>query len=145
LANFVGHVTLLQFDDELKADAVLQRKLQTLPNVTVITSAQTTEVTGDGTKMNGLTFTDRVTGESKHLALDGVFVQIGLIPNSDWLKGTLNLSKFGEIEINHHNASSLPGVFAAGDVTTTPYKQIIIAMGEGSKAALGAFDYLIRQ
>lgn len=145
LANFVGHVTLLQFDDELRADAVLQRKLNTLPNVTVITNAQTTEVTGDGTKMNGLTYTDRVTGDSKHLALDGVFVQIGLIPNSDWLKGTLNLSQFGEIEINHHNASSLPGVFAAGDVTTTPYKQIIIAMGEGSKAALGAFDYLIRQ
>lgn len=145
LANFVGHVTLLQFDTELKADAVLQKKLRTLANVTVITSAQTTEVTGDGTKMNGLTYTDRVTGESKHLALDGVFVQIGLIPNSDWLKGTLNLSKFGEIEVNHHNATSLPGVFAAGDVTTTPYKQIIIAMGEGSKAALGAFDYLIRQ
>jgi len=113
--------------------------------VTIITSAQTTEVTGDGNKMNGLTYTDRVTGESKHLALDGVFVQIGLLPNSDWLKGTLNLSKFGEIEVNHHNATSLPGVFAAGDVTTTPYKQIIIAMGEGSKAALGAFDYLIRQ
>ena len=145
LANFVGHVTLLQFDTELKADAVLQKKLRTLNNVTIITSAQTTEVTGDGTKMNGLTYTDRVTGESKHLALDGVFVQIGLLPNSDWLKGTLNLSKFGEIEVNHHNATSLPGVFAAGDVTTTPYKQIIIAMGEGSKAALGAFDYLIRQ
>jgi NADH-dependent peroxiredoxin subunit F len=145
LANFVGHVTLLQFDTELKADAVLQKKLRSLDNVTIITSAQTTEVTGDGTKMNGLTYTDRVTGESKHLVLDGVFVQIGLLPNSDWLKGTLNLSKFGEIEVNHHNATSLPGVFAAGDVTTTPYKQIIIAMGEGSKAALGAFDYLIRQ
>ncbi|EUJ09488.1 alkyl hydroperoxide reductase, F subunit [Methylophilaceae bacterium 11] len=145
LANFVGHVTLLQFDTTLKADAVLQKKLHTLPNVTVITSAQTTEVTGDGTKMNGLTYTDRVTGESKHLALDGVFVQIGLVPNTDWLKGTINLSKFGEIEVNHHNATSLPGVFAAGDVTTTPYKQIIIAMGEGSKAALGAFDYMIRQ
>lgn len=145
LANFVGHVTLLQFDTELKADAVLQKKLRSLENVTIITSAQTTEVTGDGNKMNGLTYTDRVTGESKRLALDGVFVQIGLLPNSDWLKGTLNLSKFGEIEVNHHNATSLPGVFAAGDVTTTPYKQIIIAMGEGSKAALGAFDYLIRQ
>lgn len=145
LANFVGHVTLLQFDTELKADAVLQKKLRSLSNVTIITSAQTTEVTGDGTKMNGLTYTDRVTGQSKHLAVDGVFVQIGLLPNSDWLKGTVNLSKFGEVEVNHHNATSLPGVFAAGDVTTTPYKQIIIAMGEGSKAALGAFDYLIRQ
>nr|WP_294839555.1 alkyl hydroperoxide reductase subunit F [uncultured Methylotenera sp.] len=145
LANFVNHVTLLQFDTELKADAVLQKKLRSLPNVTIITSAQTTEVTGDGSKMNGLTYTDRVTGESKHLALDGVFVQIGLVPNSDWLKGSVNLSKYGEVEVNHHNATSLPGVFAAGDVTTTPYKQIIIAMGEGAKASLGAFDYLIRQ
>lgn len=145
LAGFVAHVTLLQFDTELKADAVLQKKLRSLPNVTVITSAQTTEVTGDGTKMNGLTYTDRITGGTKHLALDAVFVQIGLLPNSDWLKGTINLSKFGEVEVNHHNATSLPGVFAAGDVTTTPYKQIIIAMGEGAKAALGAFDYLIRQ
>jgi alkyl hydroperoxide reductase subunit F len=145
LAGFVAHVTLLQFDTVLKADAVLQKKLHSLPNVTIITSAQTTEVTGDGTKMNGLTYTDRITGESKHLALDAVFVQIGLLPNSDWLKGTVNLSKFGEVEVNHHNATSLPGVFAAGDVTTTPYKQIIIAMGEGAKAALGAFDYLIRQ
>jgi alkyl hydroperoxide reductase subunit F len=95
--------------------------------------------------MNGLTYTDRITSESKNLALDAVFVQIGLLPNSDWLKGKINLSKFGEIEVNHHNSTSLPGVFAAGDVTTTPYKQIIIAMGEGAKAALGAFDYLIRQ
>jgi len=145
LAGFVAHVSLLQFDTELKADAVLVKKLRSLDNVTIITSAQTTEITGDGHKMNGLTYTDRVTGESKHLPLDAVFVQIGLLPNSDWLKGTVNLSKFGEIEINNHNATSLPGVFAAGDVTTTPYKQIIIAMGEGSKAALGAFDYLIRQ
>lgn len=145
LAGFVAHVTLLQFDTVLKADAVLQKKLRSLDNVTIVTSAQTTEITGDGHKMNGLTYTDRVTGESKHLQLDAVFVQIGLLPNSDWLKGTVNLSKFGEIEVNHHNATSLPGVFAAGDVTTTPYKQIIIAMGEGSKAALGAFDYLIRQ
>ena len=145
LAGFVAHVTLLQFDTVLKADAVLQKKLRSLPNVTIIASAKTTEVTGDGTKMNGLTYTDRVTGESKHLVLDAVFVQIGLLPNSDWLKGTVNLSKFGEVEVNHHNATSLPGVFAAGDVTTAPYKQIIIAMGEGAKAALGAFDYLIRQ
>ena len=145
LAGFVAHVSILQFDTELKADAVLVKKLRSLNNVTIITSAQTTEITGDGHKMNGLTFTDRVTGESKHLPLDAVFVQIGLLPNSDWLKGTVNLSKFGEVEVNHHNATSLPGVFAAGDVTTTPYKQIIIAMGEGAKAALGAFDYLIRQ
>jgi len=145
LAGFVAHVSILQFDTELKADAVLVKKLRSLNNVTIITSAQTSEITGDGHKMNGLTYTDRVTGESKHLQLDAVFVQIGLLPNSDWLKGTVNLSNFGEVEVNHHNATSLPGVFAAGDVTTTPYKQIIIAMGEGAKAALGAFDYLIRQ
>jgi NADH-dependent peroxiredoxin subunit F len=145
LAGVVGHVTLLQFDTELKADAVLQRKLRSLRNVTILTSAQTTEITGDGTRVNGLTYLDRVSGESKHVALEGVFIQIGLVPNSDWLKGTLDLSKYGEIEINNHNATSLPGVFAAGDVTTIPYKQIVIAMGEGSNAALGAFDYLIRQ
>lgn len=145
LAGVVGHVTLLQFDPELKADAVLQKKLRSLENVTILVNAQTTEVTGDGTRVNGLTYTDRVSGESKHVALEGVFIQIGLVPNSDWLKGTLELSKYGEIEINHHNATSLPGVFAAGDVTTIPYKQIIIAMGEGANAALGAFDYLIRQ
>jgi alkyl hydroperoxide reductase subunit F len=145
LAGVVGHVTLLQFDPELKADAVLQKKLRSLENVTILVNAQTTEVTGDGTRVNGLTYTDRVSGESKHVALEGVFIQIGLVPNSDWLKGTLDLSKYGEIEINHHNATSLPGVFAAGDVTTIPYKQIIIAMGEGANAALGAFDYLIRQ
>jgi len=145
LAGFVAHLTLLQFDTELKADAVLQKKLRSLNNVTIITSAQTTEITGDGHIVRGLTYTDRLTGESKHLQLDAVFVQIGLIPNTDWLKGSVNLSKFGEIEVNHHHSTSLPGVFAAGDVTTTPYKQIIIAMGEGAKAALGAFDYLIRQ
>jgi NADH-dependent peroxiredoxin subunit F len=145
LAGVVGHVTLLQFDTELKADAVLQRKLRSLQNVTILTSAQTSEITGDGTRVNGLTYIDRVSGESKHVALEGVFIQIGLVPNSDWLKGSVNLSKYGEIEINNHNATSLPGVFAAGDVTTIPYKQIVIAMGEGSNAALGAFDYLIRQ
>ncbi|MGQ3090207.1 MAG: alkyl hydroperoxide reductase subunit F [Methylophilus sp.] len=145
LAGVVGHVTLLQFDTELKADAVLQRKLRTLQNVTILTSAQTSEITGDGTRVNGLSYTDRVSGESRHVALEGVFIQIGLVPNTDWLKGTLDLSKYGEIEINNHNATSLPGVFAAGDVTTIPYKQIVIAMGEGSNAALGAFDYLIRQ
>ena len=145
LAGFVAHVTLLQRDTALIADAVLQKKLRSLNNVTIITSAETTEVTGDGTKMNGLTYKDLETGESNHLALDAVFVQVGLLPNSNWLKGTVDLSQFGEIEINDHNATSLPGVFAAGDVTTTPYKQIIIAMGEGSKAALSAFDYLIRQ
>lgn len=145
LAGIVGHVTLLQFDTHLKADAILQKKLRSLNNVSVLVSAQTTQVMGDGKKVTGLEYKDRVTGELKQITLDGVFVQIGLLPNTEWLKGTVNLSKFNEIEINHHNATSLPGVFAAGDVTTTPYKQIVIAMGEGSKAALGAFDYLIRQ
>ncbi len=144
LAGVVGQVTLLQYDAELKADAVLQKKLRSLENVTILVNAQTTEITGNGTRVNGLIYTERVSGESKHVALEGVFIQIGLVPNSDWLKGTLDLSQYGEIEINHHNATSLPGVFAAGDVTTIPYKQIIIAMGEGANAALGAFDYLIR-
>ena len=137
-------MTLLEFDSKLRADAVLQAKLGSLPNVTVITDAQTTEVTGNGEKMNGLVYKDRNSGEVHRVALAGVFVQIGLLPNTDWLKGTVALSKHGEIEINDRCETSLPGVFAAGDATTVPYKQIIIAMGEGSKAALSAFDHLIR-
>ncbi len=144
LAGIVEHVTLLQFDDQLKADAVLQKKLFSLPNVTVICQAQTTAVTGADGKVNGLTYTDRSTGTSHHIELAAVFVQIGLIPNTDWLKGTVNLSKYGEIEVDGHGATNVPGVFAAGDVTTVPYKQIVIALGEGAKAALGAFDHLIR-
>ena len=110
----------------------------------VVVSAQTTEVTGDGQKVNGLTYKDRSSGEQHHVELEGVFVQIGLLPNSDWLKGTLELSPRGEVVVDQRGQTSLPGVFAAGDVTTTPYKQIVIAMGEGSKAALSAFDHLIR-
>jgi alkyl hydroperoxide reductase subunit F len=144
LAGIVGHVTLLEFGDALRADAVLQNKLYSLPNVTVIKSAQTTEVTGAEGKVNGLTYTDRTTGQSQHVALEGVFVQIGLLPNTDWLKGVVNLSRFGEIEVDAKGQTSVPGVFAAGDCTTVPYKQIIIAMGDGAKASLGAFDYLIR-
>ena len=144
LAGIVAHVTLLEFDGKLRADAVLQEKLASLPNVTVIGSAQTTEVTGDGRKVTGLAYTDRVTGESHRLDLEGIFVQIGLLPNTDWLKGTVSLSRFGEIEVDARGQTSLPGVFAAGDATTAPYKQIIIAMGEGAKAALSAFDHLIR-
>ena len=144
LAGVVGHVTLFEFEQVLRADAVLQKKLYSLPNVVVITSALTTEVTGDGKKVNGLVYTDRASGESHRIELEGVFVQIGLLPNSDWLKGTLALSPRGEIEVDARTETSLPGVFAAGDVTTVPYKQIVIAMGEGSKAALSAFDYLIR-
>ncbi|MGB5078883.1 MAG: alkyl hydroperoxide reductase subunit F [Sphingorhabdus sp.] len=144
LAGLVAHVTLIEFDSQLRADAVLQAKLKSLPNVTILTSALTTEVTGDGDKVTGLVYRNRETDELHTVDLEGIFVQIGLVPNSEWLKGTLSLSKHGEIEIDARCATSLPGVFAAGDVTTVPYKQIIIAMGEGSKASLSAFDYLIR-
>ena len=144
LAGVVSHVTLIEFGAELRADAVLQRKLRSLPNVVVITSAQTTEITGDGKKVNGLSYKERDSGELKHIELEGVFVQIGLVPNTEWLKGTVALSKHGEIEIDAKGQTSVPGVFAAGDVTTVPYKQIVIAVGEGAKAALSAFDHLIR-
>jgi len=144
LAGLVKHVTLIEFGAELRADAVLQRKLHSLPNVTVITSAQTTEIHGDGKIVNGLSYTDRVSGELKKVELEGVFVQIGLVPNTEWLKGTVALSRHGEIEVDARGQTSIPGVFAAGDVTTVPYKQIIIATGEGAKAALSAFDHLIR-
>ena len=144
LAGIVAHVTLLEFDSRLRADAVLQAKLTSLPNVTVIVSAQTTEVTGDGEKVNGIAYKDRNSGQIKRVELEGIFVQIGLLPNTDWLKGTLKLSPRGEIEIDARGQTSVPGVFAAGDATTTPYKQIIIAMGEGAKASLSAFDHLIR-
>ena len=144
LAGVVAHVTLIEFDTQLRADAVLQRKLESLPHVTVIRHAKTTEITGDGQKVNGLTYTDRATGQSHHVALEGVFVQIGLVPNTDWLQGTLELSKHGEIVVDAKGQTSVPGVFAAGDATTVPFKQIIIAAGEGAKAALSAFDHLIR-
>ena len=144
LAGIVAHVTLLEFDNVLRADAVLQKKLFSLHNVTVITSALTTEVTGNGEKVSGLSYQDRVSNDVREVALEGIFVQIGLLPNTDWLKGTLALSPRGEIEVDARGQTSLPGVFAAGDATTVPYKQIIIAMGEGSKAALSAFDHLIR-
>ncbi len=144
LAGIVAHVTLIEFDAQLRADAVLQDKLRSLPNVTVITSALTTEVLGDGSKVTGLRYKDR-TSEAEHtIDLEGIFVQIGLVPNTEWLKGAIALSPRGEIEINASGATSVPGVFAAGDATTVPYKQIVIAMGEGAKASLAAFDYLIR-
>ncbi|MDP9780567.1 alkyl hydroperoxide reductase subunit F [Pseudomonas fluorescens] len=144
LAGIVAHVTLLEFDVQLRADAVLQRKLHSLANVTVITNAQTTEVTGDGQKVNGLRYKDRPSGEVLDVALEGIFVQIGLLPNTDWLKGTVELSPRGEIIVDARGETSIPGVFAAGDVTTVPYKQIVIAVGEGAKASLSAFDHLIR-
>ncbi|MFE1571697.1 alkyl hydroperoxide reductase subunit F [Comamonas odontotermitis] len=144
LAGVVKSVTVLEFAAELKADAVLQKKLATLPNVKVILNAQTTEVNGDGKKVTGLTYKDRTNDEIKQVALEGIFVQIGLLPNTDWLKGTVNLTRFGEIEINAKGETNLPGVFAAGDCTNVPFKQIIIAAGAGATAALSAFDHLIR-
>ncbi|RDC60783.1 Alkyl hydroperoxide reductase subunit [Alteripontixanthobacter maritimus] len=145
LANIVRHVTLIEYDDQLRADEVLQRKLRSFANVTVLTSAKTTAIEGDGNRMSGLAYEDRETGDTHRLDVAGAFIQIGLVPNTDWLKNSpLALSQFGEIEIDGNGATNLPGVFASGDCTTTPYKQIVVAMGEGSKAALSAFDYLIR-
>jgi alkyl hydroperoxide reductase subunit F len=144
LAGVVEHVTLLEFADQLKADAVLVNKLKSLPNVAIHVNAQTTEIAGDGQKVNGLVYKDRASGETKRIDLAGVFVQIGLVPNTEFLKGALELTRFGEIVIDERCATSLPGVFAAGDATTVPFKQIVIAAGEGAKAALSAFDHLIR-
>ncbi len=144
LAGIVAQVTLIEFDSQLRADAVLQRKLRSLPNVNVITSALTTEVLGNGEKVTGLRYKDRTTDEQHEVVLEGIFVQIGLLPNTDWLKGTVELSPRGEIIVDAKGQTSIPGVFAAGDVTTVPYKQIVIAVGEGAKASLAAFDHLIR-
>ena len=144
LAGLVEHVTVVEFADQLKADAVLVNKLHSLPNVTVHTNAQTTAITGDGSKVNGLNYKDRATGTEHHIELAGVFVQIGLVPNTEFLKGTVELSPFGEIMVDAKGHTNLPGVFAAGDCTTVPFKQIVIAAGDGAKAALSAFDHLIR-
>jgi NADH-dependent peroxiredoxin subunit F len=144
LAGLVNHVTLIEFDTALRADAVLVNKLKSLPNVSVITNAQTNEVTGDGEKVSGLVYRDRSSGESHTVKLAGVFVQIGLVPNTDWLRQVIRLSKHGEIETDARGQTSVPGVFAAGDCTTVPFKQIVTAMGDGATAALSAFDHLIR-
>jgi alkyl hydroperoxide reductase subunit F len=144
LAGLVSHVTLIEYDMGLRADAVLIRKLHSLSNVTVITGAQTTEVTGDGERVTGLAYRDRQSGGLNTLELAGVFVQIGLVPNTDWLKGTIKLSPRGEVEVDARGQTSVPGIFAAGDCTVVPYKQIVIAVGEGAKASLSAFDHLIR-
>lgn len=144
LAGIVKSVTLIEYGDQLRADEVLQRKVRSLPNVTVLTEAQTTKVLGDGSKVTGLQYTDRATGTQHDISLDGVFVQIGLIPNTEWLKGAVDLSPYGEIEVNDRAQTSVNGVFAAGDATTVPYKQIVIAAGQGATAALSAFDHLIR-
>ncbi|HBV77301.1 MULTISPECIES: alkyl hydroperoxide reductase subunit F [Vibrio] len=146
LAGIVEHVTVLEFADTLRADQVLIKKANSMPNINIITMAQTTEVLGDGKRVTSLKYKDRNTNEIKEIELSGIFVQIGLVPNTEWLKDSeVKLSDRGEIEVGNHGETSMPGVFAAGDATTVPYKQIIIAMGEGAKASLGAFDYLIRQ
>jgi alkyl hydroperoxide reductase subunit F len=143
LAGVVKHVTVLEFMPELKADEVLQKRLYSLPNVTVLKNVQTKEITGDN-KVNGLTYLMRDSGEEQHIELEGVFVQIGLVPNTEWLEDTVERTRFGEIVVDRHGATNVPGVFAAGDCTNSAYKQIIISMGSGATAALGAFDYLIR-
>ncbi|ANH71061.1 alkyl hydroperoxide reductase subunit F [Mitsuaria sp. 7] len=144
LAGIVAHVTLLEFGDQLRADAVLVKKLESLPNVVILKQAQTSEFTGTAGKLDGLNYVDRATGESKRVEVEGVFVQIGLVPNTEWLRGTIELSKHGEIIVDAKGQTSVPGVFAAGDATTVPFKQIIIAAGDGAKAALSAFDHIIR-
>lgn len=144
LANLAAEVTLLEFAPQLRADAVLVEKLKTLPNVRVHTQAQTTEIVGDGSRVTALRWADRASGTAHETALEGVFVQIGLVPNTEWLKGTLELTRHGEIAVDDRGRTSLPGVFAAGDVTTVPFKQIVIAAGDGAKAALAAFDHLVR-
>ncbi len=144
LAGIVEHVTVLEFDGKLRADDVLQAKLASLPNVEVHVNAMTTEVLGDGDRVNALAYRDRETGADHRVDLEGVFVQIGLLPNTEWLEGTVELSDHDEVVIDDHGRTSVPGVFAAGDCTTVPYKQIVISMGAGSTAVLSAFDHLIR-
>jgi alkyl hydroperoxide reductase subunit F len=143
LAGIASHVTVFEFMSQLKADQVLQDRLFSLPNVTVIMNAQVKEITGSN-RMEGITYIDRETGEEHHLEMDGVFVQIGLVPNTEWLEGVLERTRMGEIVVDSRGATAIPGVFAAGDCANTPYKQIIISMGSGATAALSAFDYLIR-
>jgi NADH-dependent peroxiredoxin subunit F len=144
LAGICSHVTLLEFADELKADAVLVRNLQSKSNVKVITSARTTEVLGDGSKVHGLRYEDRKSKELADLSLDGVFVQIGLSPNSGVVADLVELNRFGEIVVDAKGRTSRPGIYAAGDVTTVPFKQIVVALGDGAKAALTAFEDRMR-
>jgi alkyl hydroperoxide reductase subunit F len=144
LAGIVAHVTVLEFEPALRADAVLLAKLASLSNVDVITQSAATEVTGDGSKVDGLVYTERSSGRSRRLDLEGVFVQIGLLPNTEWLADRIALTPRGEIEVDARGRTSAAGVFAAGDCTSVPFKQIIISMGAGASAALGAFEHLIR-
>lgn len=144
LAGIVEHVTVLEFDSVLRADAILQNKARSMPNIDIIVNAQTTEVIGDGKRVTGLHYVNRATNESESIELAGIFVQIGLVPNSQFLAGSIDLTERGEVITNARGETNMAGVYAAGDVTDSPYKQIIIAMGSGATAALGAFDYLIR-
>ncbi|HEY0964100.1 MAG TPA: alkyl hydroperoxide reductase subunit F [Pseudomonadales bacterium] len=144
LAGIVEHVTVLEYSSTLKADKVLVDKARSLANVTIITDAQTTAIDGDGARVTGLRYRDRDSGDEHQIALAGVFVQIGLVPNSDPVRGLVELTPFGEVVTNRKGETSVPGIFAAGDVSDTAFKQIIIAMGDGATASLGAFDYLIR-
>lgn len=144
LAGVVKHVTVLEFQDELKADSVLQERLASLPNASVIKNAATKEIYGDGAKVTSLTYTDRESNEDQTIELDGVFVQIGLVPNTEWIDDSIEKTGTGEIIVAKDGATNVPGIFAAGDCTDSSYKQIIISMGSGATAALGAFDYLIR-
>jgi len=143
LAGIVNHVTVLEYSDTIKADKVLQERVKSLPNVTVITQAQTTEITGDDT-VNGISYIDLSTNEEKHIELNGVFIQIGLVPNTDWLGDSVERNKFGEIIVDRNGATNVPGVYASGDCTDTTYKQIVISMGASATASLSAFDYLVR-
>jgi alkyl hydroperoxide reductase subunit F len=143
LAGIVGHVTLFEFMPEMKADKVLQDRLRSLKNVSIHTNVQVKEITGTD-KVNGINYIERDTGNAQHIDLDGVFIQIGLLPSTDWIGNSIERTRFGEVVVDHHGATDMPGVFAAGDCTNVPYKQIIISMGAGANAALGAFDYLIR-
>lgn len=144
LAGICSDVTVLEFGDELRADAVLQRKAKALDNVQIITSARTTEVVAADGSVNGLAYEDRTTGDLKNINLDGVFVQIGLAPNSAFIRDVVEVNKQGEIVVDDHGRTSKAGIYAAGDVTNVPYKQIIIAMGDGAKVALAAFEDRMR-
>ena len=144
LAGICSKVTVFEFMDELKADNVLQERLKSLPNVEVFVSSQTTEVIGNGDKLTALRIKDRKTEEERLVELDGVFVQIGLSANSSVFRDIVETNRPGEIVIDAHCRTNVTGIYAAGDVSTVPYKQIIISMGEGAKAALSAFDDRVR-
>ena len=145
LAGIVKHVTVLEFADDLKADQILINKAKEKANIDIITSAATKEIKANDGKVTSIVYQDRSSSETKELDVSAVFVQIGLVPNTAFVKGFVDLNRFGEIEIDERCRTDRRGIFACGDVTTVPFKQINIAMGEGSKAALSAFEYLVMQ